>query len=103
MSKYRSIRTECDGYVFDSRKEARRYQELKLLERAKVISDLELQVPFILIDKNKNGRAIKYVADFVYNENGKQVVEDTKGFRTDVYKLKKRLLKERYGIDIKEI
>lgn len=101
MSKYKAIRTEINGIKFASKKEAHRYQELKLMERAKVITDLKLQVPFILVDKNENGRAIKYVADFTYYENGQYVVEDTKGYITDVFKIKKRLLKERYDIDIK--
>ena len=76
--------------------------ELKLLERAGVIKDLRRQVPYILINKSSYGRAIKYVADFVYLENGQLVVEDVKGVRTPVYKLKKRLMAEIYGIEVKE-
>lgn len=102
MSKYHSKKEEVNGIVFDSKKEANRYRQLLLLERAKVIQDLELQVPYILIDKSQYGRAIKYVCDFRYKEDGHIVVEDTKGYRTDVYKLKARLLAERYGIVIKE-
>ena len=101
-SKYRAIKTEVDGIKFDSKKEAKIYSELKLLERAHEISNLQLQVPYVLIEKSKYGRQIKYVADFVYEENGKTVVADAKGMRTDVYKLKKRLMAEKYGIEILE-
>ena len=101
-SKYHAVKTQVDGITFDSKKEAKRYTDLKFLERTKQIKNLQLQVPYILIEKSQYGRAIKYVADFVYEENGHQVVEDTKGFRTPVYRLKKRLLAEKYGIEIKE-
>lgn len=102
-SKYHAKKTVVDGITFDSKKEATHYQELKLLERAGEIHDLKLQVPFVLIDKSAHGRQIKYVADFVYYQDGQMVVEDVKGFKTDVYKLKKRLMAERYEIEIKEI
>lgn len=102
MSKYHAQYTTVDGIKFASKKEATRYRELKLLERAGVITKLRMQVPFILVDKSQFGRQIKYLADFVYEEDGETVVEDTKGFRTDVYKLKKRLVAEKYGIVIKE-
>lgn len=88
--------------MFDSKKEANRYIELKLLQKNNYIYGLQLQVPFILVDKSRYGRAIKYVADFVYYENGKLIVEDTKGYKTDIYKLKKRLMAEKYEIEIKE-
>lgn len=102
-NKYHAIKTEVDGIIFDSKKEAKRYGELKLLQRAGEISDLELQVPYILIKKSKYGRDIKYIADFVYKDkNGKVVVEDNKGVRTDVYKLKRRLMAEIYNIEIYE-
>lgn len=104
-SKYRNQKVEVDGIKFDSKREANRYYELKLYQRTKQISDLQLQVPFVLIDKSKWGRAIKYVADFTYIQDGKLVVEDVKSpiSITPVYKLKKRLLAERYGIEIKEV
>lgn len=72
MSKYRAKKCQVDGIKFDSLKEARRYQELRLLERAGKIADLRLQVPFFLIpaQRDENGnvveRAVKYIADFVY-------------------------------------
>lgn len=101
-SKYRAVKTEIDGIKFASKKEARRYQELKLLEKAGEIKDLRCQYPITLIDKSKYGREIKYYADFVYIENDELILEDTKGYRTDVYKLKKRLVAERYGMVIRE-
>lgn len=82
--------------------EAERFFELKMLLRAGRIFNLRLQEPYTLIDKSAYGVKIKYVADFVYEENGKTIVEDAKGVRTDVYRLKKRLLAERYGIIIRE-
>lgn len=102
MSKYHSKKETVDGITFASRKEASRYRQLKLMEKAKAIQGLAMQVKFPLIKKSEHGREIKYVADFVYYEDGHLVVEDVKGYRTDVYKLKKRLMAELYGIDIKE-
>lgn len=101
-NKYKAVKVVVNGIKFDSKKEAKRYQELVLLQKTHYIRDLKLQVPFVLIEKSKYGRQIKYVADFTYIENGVLVVEDTKGFKTDVYKLKKRLMAEKYGIEIKE-
>lgn len=103
MTKYKAKKTVVDGIKFDSQKEAGRYLQLKLMERAGVISGLRLQVPFVLIDKSDYGRAVKYIADFVYTENGVEIVEDVKGYKTDVYKLKKRLFAERYKKEIREI
>ena len=100
--KYHNSKTVIDGIRFDSKKEAKRYLELKILEKAGAIKDLRRQVPYVLINKSRYGRAIKYVADFVYYEYGKLVVEDVKGVRTPVYKLKKRLMAERFGIEVKE-
>lgn len=102
-SKYRAVKTEIDGIMFDSKHEAARYQELRLLEQAGEISNLRLQVPFELIAKSKYGRSIKYVADFVYNDRNGLIVEDAKGMKTPVYRLKKRMMAEKYGIKIKEV
>lgn len=104
MSKYHSVKEEVDGIVFHSKKEASRYRQLKLMERAKAIQDLKLQVAFPLIKKSEHGREIKYIADFVYYDNGHLVVEDVKSRATvtPVYKLKRRLMQEMYGITIKE-
>lgn len=102
MNKYRNKKIKVGDMTFDSKKEFHRHRELKLLEIAGKISNLQGQVPFVLIEKSKHGRVIKYVADFVYYEDGKMVVEDVKGVKTPVYRLKKRLLAEKYGIEIKE-
>lgn len=101
-SKYRNRKTVVDGITFDSKREAERYKELRLLERGGLITDLRLQVPFELIPKQPGERAVKYVADFVYTENGRMVVEDVKGYRTDVYRLKRRMMQVKYGITIQE-
>ena len=108
MSKYNSRKTKIDGITFDSKREANRYLELKLLQRAGKIKDLQLQVPYELTPAytNKSGkkiRASRYYADFVYIENGEQVIEDVKGVKTDLYKLKKKILETKYGLEIKEV
>lgn len=102
MNKYRNKKVIVDGISFDSKKEAARYKELRMLERAGIILNLQLQVPFELIPKQDGERACTYKADFVYEQNGKKVVEDTKGMKTDVYKIKRKLMLYRYGIEIKE-
>ena len=100
QSKYKNEKTQVDMYVFDSAKEAQRYRELKLLEKAKQISNLELQPRFLLQDSfRKNGktyRKIEYVADFKYIENGRLIVEDVKGLQTDVFKIKHKLFEKKY-------
>ena len=102
-SKYHAKKTEVNGKTFDSKKEDKRYMELKAMEKVGSIQNLQLQVPFVLIEKSKYGRSIKYVADFVYyNKNGSKVVEDVKGVKTPVYKLKKRIMAEKYGIIVLE-
>src|SRR5262245_5951739 len=90
-SKYGNKFVECDGILFRSDKEMRRYQDLKLLLRAGTIHDLKWQVPFDLI---VNGVKIcQYRADFTYRDlDGKLIVEDTKGFRTREYQIKARLM-----------
>lgn len=106
-NKYNAIKTLVDGIRFDSRKEAARYQELKLLERGGVIQNLELQPRFLLQDKFKlDGviyRKIEYVADFKYWDKEKEewIVEDVKGVKTPVYKLKKKLFLKQYGKECK--
>lgn len=110
MSKYNSRKTIVDGITFDSKKEAKRYVELKRMEQEGLIQGLELQVPFelvpsftIMIDgKKKKRRNMKYIADFVYYDNGNKVVEDVKGRKTDIYKLKKKLFEYKYHMTIKE-
>lgn len=108
MSKYGSIKTyTTDGKAFDSRKEAHRYGELKLMERAGLIKDLQTQVKFELIPKQKGERACAYVADFVYIdcETGQKVVEDVKSAATkkkESYIIKRKLMLYVHGIKIKE-
>lgn len=100
MNKYRNKKVQVDMYVFDSIAESKRYKELKLLERAGEIQDLELQPRFLLQEAfKKNGKAyrkIEYIADFKYIENGKTVVEDVKGMQTDVFKIKHKLFEKKY-------
>ena len=123
MSKYRNRKTLVDGFLFDSKKEAERYKELSLLQKAGEIFGLELQKKYILIPTQyettnevykageKKGqpkkkvveRECSYVADFVYTDkSGKTVVEDCKGIRTEAYKLKRKLMLWLNGIKIKE-
>ena len=119
MTKYHNKKIEIDGKIFDSRKEARRYKELSLLERAGTIQDLQTQVKFILIPTQREadiigkrggvhkGKVIEkecaYIADFVYMENGKKVVEDTKGFKTKDYIIKRKLMLYVHKIRVKEV
>lgn len=97
MHKYGARRTEVDGITFASAAEARRYSELKLLERAGEIFDLALQPRFTLQPAFKHGgkhyRAIDYVGDFSYREKDSPqlIVEDVKGFPTPVFRLKEKL------------
>lgn len=118
-NKYHSRKITRDGITFDSLKEYRRFCELTLLEKAGEITDLQRQVEFELIPAQrepdtigkrggiKKGKVIEqkcsYIADFVYNENGKPVVEDTKGFKTKDYIIKRKLMLCVYGVRIKEI
>ena len=107
MNKYGNIHTQtADGIVHDSRKEARRWCELKLLEKAGKITDLDRQVKFELIPKQDGERACCYVADFVYTEDGKKVVEDVKSEATrkkESYIIKRKLMLYIHGIRIREI
>lgn len=100
MSKYKAQPTIVDNLRFASKKEARRYSELVMLQKAKVISDLRLQEAF---DLHVNGILVcRYVADFSYMENGKRVIEDAKGVRTPIYTLKRNLMQAIHGIVITE-
>lgn len=121
-NKYQAIKTTIDGIEFDSRKEARRYQELLLLQRAGAIRNLQRQVKYVLIPAQydtyarlgKKGQRLKdgkvllerecaYIADFVYDENGKTVVEDTKGVKTKDYTIKRKLMLYVHKIKIREV
>jgi hypothetical protein len=117
-SKYYNRKVKRDGMVFDSKREANRWTELKLLEKAGKISNLQRQVKFVLIptqysdwEYTKSGkkkvieREASYIADFVYRDNelGVDVVEDTKGMRTEAYILKRKLMLRVHGIQIMEV
>jgi hypothetical protein len=110
MSKYgNKIVKDFDGEVFDSVKERNRWYELKLLERAKEITNLRRQQKFILIPSQRiDGKVVErecsYVADFTYHDrNGKFHVEDTKGFRTKDYIIKRKLMLYIHKLKIEEI
>ena len=106
MNKYRNQKITIDGHTFDSKKEGKRYLELKLLERGGAIKYLELQ-PRIKIEiggipvKFDTGRQVYYTADFRYVENDKYILEDVKGYKTPVYKLKKAMVRA-MGMEILE-
>lgn len=108
ISKYHNKNTIIDGIKFDSKKEADYYIKLKMLEKAGKIRDLHLQVEFVLLDSfsllKKTYRKTSYIADFTYidNENKFHVV-DVKGYRTNEYQLKKKLMAWKYGIEIEEV
>lgn len=93
QNKYGNRKT-VDGY--DSRLEKKRHSELLWLEKLGVITNLKYQEPFVLQEKQKGLRAIKYIADFVYTRDGVTIVEDTKGYQTEVSKLKMKLFAVKY-------
>lgn len=107
--KYRNRRTtQPDGQTFDSKGEARRHAELSLAERAGAISELRRQVRFELVPAvrlagaKRTSPAIDYVADWTYMEGGRLVIEDFKGAITDVYRMKRHMMKALLGLDIRE-
>lgn len=118
-SKYGNRKAYAEGLAFDSKKEACRYAELRIMEKAGVITDLQRQVKFILIPTQREpdtvgerggvhkGKLLEkecsYIADFVYWQNGQRIVEDTKGFKTPEYRIKRKLMLHVYGIRIKEV
>lgn len=119
ISKYHSKKVEYDGLKFDSKKEAKRYRELMLLERAGKIKDLQMQVKYELIPSQKDmsgrviERAVIYIADFVYTDIStpvhRLIVEDIKGYRNTkggayaLYVIKRKLMLHKYGIKITEV
>ena len=105
-NKYHAKKTVINDIVFDSKKEADRYCELNLLVCAGKISDLHRQVTFELVPKQSDERAVKYIADFVYMDNGtgKTIIEDVKGYHTKEYIIKRKIFKHRYPyLTFKEI
>jgi hypothetical protein len=110
LSKYGNRKTILDGIAFDSKREAERYAELKLLERAGEIQNLQRQTPFVLIPKQVvDGKLIErpcvYKADFTYTENGQEVVEDVKtdATKTKEYIIKRKLMLWEFGLQIREV
>lgn len=119
--KYGNKKTVVDGIMFDSMREASRYRELKLLEKAGKITELQLQVEFVLAPGvqyagKRPTPPLRYIADFVYFEvvqapkeiapTGKiywHTVEDAKGMRTQVYKIKKHLMMSVHKIEVREV
>ena len=101
-SKYNNKKIVIDGRVFDSKKEGARFIELRTMQWAGVITDLECQVEFKL--EVEGGMVASYLADFTYNRSGQKIVEDVKSkvTKTAVYRLKKKLMKQIYGIEILE-
>lgn len=119
-AKYGNRKAYANGRQFDSKKEACRFMELQLLEQAGEISNLRTQVKYVLIPTQrefcndidergrfKKGKVIErecsYKADFVYEKDGKIIVEDTKGFKTPEYIIKRKLMLYVHGIRIREI
>lgn len=125
-SKYRAKKVVVDGIEFDSKKEANRYSELKLLEKAGKIKNLQLQVPFVLIPaqyetvteytpkthkekvvKKLVERKLEYIADFSYVKDGGIIVEDVKGYKKagaySTYVIKRKLMLYIHGIRIREV
>ncbi len=109
MSKYHARRTVLDGITFDSKAEAARYGHLNLMQKAGLIKNLKLQVPFELIPaemgpEGRKLRPLKYVADFVYEDSaGREHIEDVKGFRTREFIIKKRLMWHILGLSVEEV
>ena len=112
MPKYHNRKTEVNGIVFDSKHEAERWIELRYMERAGLIYDLQRQVPFVLIPTQRDevtGKLLeketKYYADFTYRDKQthKLIVEDAKGCKTEAYRLKKKLMLYRHGLKIVEV
>ena len=107
QNKYHNKKVEYDGIKFDSQKEKNRYIGLKQLEKLGVIQNLQRQVKYELQPSfklnKKTIRSITYVADFVYIQDGVEVIEDVKGMRTKEYLLKKKLFEYKYQKEIKEI
>lgn len=123
-TKYKNEKVRIEGQTFDSKREANRYLELRMLERVGAISNLKRQVKYVLIPAQreptkeiitrgkyrgtyKQGRVIErecaYIADFEYTDKeGNLIVEDCKGVRTEVYKIKRKLMLYKYGISVKE-
>ena len=100
-NKYGAIKTTVGNKTYDSKKEAHRAMVLKSMQEQGLISNLKEQQRFVLQEsymnnKGKKIRQIEYVADFTYTQDERQIVEDCKGIKTDVYKLKKKIFEYKY-------
>lgn len=108
QSKLKNVRKTIDNINFQSKKEAARYEFLKVMLQQGIIENLRLQVPFVIADpcviEGRKRPARKYIADFVYNQDGKEIIEDVKGARTGqawaMFSLKRHLMKSVLGLDI---
>jgi len=101
LTKYRACAIIIDGVRFASKREAQRWQELCQLQAAGRIADLRRQVRFVFPIKTDTGRNVAYIADFTYTQDGRFVVEDSKGFETDVSRLKRALMRYFHHIDVR--
>lgn len=108
--KYKNTKVVIDGHAFDSKKEAKRYQDLKLMQRAGQIQDLQMQVVFVLVESvvldGRKKPDMRYIADFVYCSDGLKIVEDVKSCATRklaAYRQKKHLMKSVHNIEIQEV
>ncbi|SPB16506.1 gp72 [Caballeronia novacaledonica] len=105
-AKYRNTKCEAGGIKFDSKRERKRWHELVQMQVRGEISDLQLQVPFVLAEPvviaGRKRPALRYVADFVYEQGGAQVIEDVKGRVTEGYRIKRHLMAAR-GLTIVEV
>ena len=112
MNKYGAKKVFIDGEVFDSRKEYYRWCDLRLLERAGKISELKRQVKYMLVPGQRDEagklieREVSYIADFEYIQDGKKIVEDTKGYKRgaayQLFTIKRKLMLYKFGIRVKE-
>lgn len=107
ISKYKNKKVVYKDMKFDSKKEYLRYLVLEDMQRKGEINGLRTQVPFVLVPpfqlNGKKYKGIRYIADFVYKKDEKVIVEDVKGIKTDVYKIKKKLMAYMHKIEIKEV
>lgn len=102
-ARYSAKRTEGpNGKVYHSKREAIRACDLHLLQKIGAIKNLREQVPYVVVPKMPGERAVTYRADFVYEEDGVEVVEDVKGHRTQLYDIKRKLMKHVHGITVRE-
>jgi len=100
-NKYKAVKVNIDGITFDSKAEAHRYGELKIMQAGRLIYDLELQPEFHHMINGQ--KMFTYRADFKYTENGRDVIEDVKGVCTPIFNLKRRIIQAEFGIEIRMV